>query len=191
MRAPGRQDETSEARLGAKGHLTLAASATTLRPVRAFVLRLVALGALGASACGGSSAATPTAASSSSLSAQTTAAATPSVTLAVDFPMSDEMYEAQLLCTTTLTYAPCGLVAGSDTVNCFMLCQAQIAAGATNVMVRGALDCAARPPEPADAASPACDFVIADQSPVDAVQLRAECNAKCKELQADGGVAPP
>jgi hypothetical protein len=160
--------------------LTLAHSGTTLAAVRApAILALLPFGLLVACSSGAS---TP-AASSSSLQAQAVALANPVLKVA----MSEQMYEAQILCTTALNYRPCGLVAATDTVNCFMLCQAQIAAGATNLFTRGVMACVAQPLEPGDAGSPSCDFVISDESPVDAVQLRANCNTRCRELLSDGG----
>jgi len=133
------------------------------------------------------------AASSSSLQAQSQAASSPSTSSGtLSGLLCDQMLQAQMLCTTSLTYRPCGLVAGADTVNCFILCQGQIVSGAANLMERGARDCAVQAPVSADAGSPSCEFQLADESPVDVVQLRAGCNARCRELQADGGaVAAP
>jgi hypothetical protein len=102
--------------------------------------------------------------------------------------MSETMFEAQLLCTTALTYRPCGLVAASDTVNCFVLCQGQITTGAASLIERGARACAESPPDGPDASSPACELTVPDDSPVDPTQLRAGCNARCRELLGDGGI---
>ncbi len=124
-------------------------------------------------------------ASSSSLQAQTQAAANPSPTATTsDVPMSEAMFEAQLLCTTALSYRPCALVAASDTVSCFTLCHGQITTGAAQIVERSAQACAASPP-PADAGSPLCEIVVADDSPVDPLQLRAACDARCRELASD------
>ena len=162
--------------------MTLTQSGTTLADVRAPVCLWTLPVAL-LVACSGGASSPPPVASSSSLQAQAIALANPALAV----PMSEPMYEAQILCTTSLNYRPCGLVAATDTVNCFMLCQAQIAAGATNLFTRGVLACVAHPAEPGDAGSPSCEFQISDESPVDVVQLRAGCNARCRELLADGG----
>jgi hypothetical protein len=98
------------------------------------------------------------------------------------------MLGAQVLCTTTLSYRPCGMVAATDATNCFLICHAQILAGATSLMERAARECAARAAEPADAGSPSCEFAIERDSPVDPHELQAACNTRCRELQADGGV---
>ena len=141
--------------------------------------------------CGSGSSSAPAAATSSNLAAQTAAAASPPTTgTPLDIPMTEQMFEAQLLCTTALSYRPCGLVAATDTVSCFIICQAQIATGAENLMARAALECAAQPAEPPDAGSPSCEFQLPGDSPVDAVQLRTSCNARCRDLRADGGVTP-
>jgi hypothetical protein len=142
--------------------------------------------ALALAGCSSGGATPAPAASASSLQTQLMVAANPSVTGA-NLPMTEEMFEAQLLCTTGLDYRPCGLVAAGDTVSCFMLCQAQIAAGATNLLARGVQDCVGHARLEGDAASPSCEFHIADDSPVDVAQLRAACNVRCRELQADGG----
>jgi len=165
------------------GRLTRGSTAATLGAVNPRLGPVALASALLLAACSGG------AASSSSLQAQTAAAANPSPTpSSSDVSLSEPMLEAQLLCTTALSYRPCGLVPAGDTVSCFLLCQAQIAAGATNLMLRGAVDCAARPPEADDAGSPACELQLADDSPVEVTRLREGCNARCRELRSDGGV---
>jgi hypothetical protein len=141
-------------------------------------------------ACGSGGLSGSGAASSASLSAQTAAAATPT-TGAPSLAISDQVLEAQILCTTTLSLRPCGMVAAEDTVSCFLMCQTQIATGAVNLVTKGALACAASPVEPGDAGSPSCEFVVPDDSPVHPEDMRLACNAKCLELRSDAAVASP
>ena len=139
-------------------------------------------------ACGSGAASAVAAATSSSLSAQTQAAASPSVSVTTsDVALSEAMLEAQLLCTTALNYRPCALVAANDTVNCLILCQGQIASGATTLLEHAVSECSLLPPEPAEGSSPACEFRLTDDSPVDPIQLKTTCNTRCKELFLDAG----
>jgi hypothetical protein len=146
--------------------------------------------ALASFACGSGGVSGSGAASSASLSAQTTAAATPT-TGAPALAISDQILEAQILCTTTLSLRPCGMVAAEDTVNCFLMCETQIATGAMNLVTKGALACAGYPADPGDAGSPACEFVVPDDSPVHPEDMRVACNSKCLELRSDASVASP
>jgi hypothetical protein len=155
------------------------------------------------SGIGGCSAAAAAAASSSSLQSQTQSAANPAVDpTASNVLLSEPMAQAQLLCTTSLNYRPCALVQSTDTVNCFLMCQGQILRGATDLVERAAAECASMPREEApppsavdggmasDRGSPACELRVADDSPLHPEQLRVACNARCRELQGDGGAVP-